>query len=74
MSRPHASLKELRQHRGFTLERLAFESGLSVSAVHRAECGVHWPTPSTLEKLAGTLDTTPEEIERLIGATPEEDH
>ena len=59
------NLKRLRKKRGFTLERLAFQSGISVSSVVQLESGRNSnPTLDTIERLAGSLGVKPEALVR----------
>lgn len=55
-------LKAWREHRGFTLERLAEAVGTTHSTLSRWENGRHPYEQELLEKLATALQTTPGQI------------
>jgi transcriptional regulator with XRE-family HTH domain len=55
-------LRELRSARGWTSERLAQESSLTVSSVSNIERGLQEPRLSTLLVLGETLEVKPSEL------------
>lgn len=55
-------LKEWRQHRRLTQERLAELAGLSKPFVSQLESGSRAYTQATLEKLAGVLECKPGDL------------
>lgn len=55
-------IKELRTRKGMSQEELAQKSGLSLRTVQRIECGETEPRGDTLQRLAGTLDVTPDDL------------
>ena len=69
-SEPHpfaASLRRLREAKGYTVYRLAQKSGLSQITLHRLEKGERSATLDTLVKLADTLQCT---LDELCGRNP----
>lgn len=63
-------IKELRTRKGMSQEELAEKSQLSLRTIQRIEGGETEPRGDTLQRLAKTLGTTPDE---LIDWTEEED-
>ena len=73
-----ASLRMLRERRGWTQEKLAAESDLSPQAISNIERGVSEPTIATLRVMAGTLgfsirqffaaDPTPNDDQEMLSA------
>lgn len=63
-------IREWRQHRGLTLERLADRIGMKASALSYLERGQSAYTQGTLELIAEALQTTPAS---LIMRNPDED-
>lgn len=61
------NLRQARRARGWTLERLAGEAGVSVETVSRIERGQSAPSFDTVELLAGTLAVRPERLFGLAG-------
>jgi transcriptional regulator with XRE-family HTH domain len=59
-----ALLKRLREERGITQEQLAFDAGLTASALSRIERGLNNPGWMTVRRLAAALDVT---LVRLAG-------
>jgi transcriptional regulator with XRE-family HTH domain len=55
-------LKQLREERALTQERLAKRSGVSHGYLARLEIGMHDPSLSTLAKLAKALKVTVAEL------------
>lgn len=55
--RVRRNIVKLRQERGYTQERLAYESGISKGYLSEIESGKKSPTIRTLEKIAETLET-----------------
>jgi transcriptional regulator with XRE-family HTH domain len=53
-----ALLKRLREQRGITQEQLAFDAGLTASALSRIERGLNNPGWMTVRRLAAALDVT----------------
>jgi transcriptional regulator with XRE-family HTH domain len=53
-----ALLKRLREERGITQEQLAFDAGLTASALSRIERGLNNPGWMTVRRLAAALDVT----------------
>jgi transcriptional regulator with XRE-family HTH domain len=49
-------LKRLREERGITQEQLAFEAGITVSALSRIERGLNSPGWGTVSQIAKALD------------------
>jgi transcriptional regulator with XRE-family HTH domain len=66
-------LRELRDRKGLTQERLAKRSALQASAVARLERGQHEPRLSTVLSLAHGLDVSPSELVDNL-AEPESGH
>ena len=56
------NVKRLRQAKGWSQEEFAFESGLHRTYISGIERGVRNPTVAVIEKLAVTLDASPEEL------------
>ena len=50
------NLLKIREAKGYTQEKLAYESGMSKGYLSEVESGKKSPTVRTLEKLAETLD------------------
>lgn len=61
-------VKELRKKRGWTLERLAAESGLSITTISRVENHKKGWSPDSLEKLAKALGVSVGELIDASGA------
>lgn len=57
-------LKRLREDRGITQEQLAFDAGITASALSRIERGLNSPGWMTVRRLAQALDVT---LVRLAG-------
>ncbi len=57
-------LKQLREDRGITQEQLAFDAGITASALSRIERGLNSPGWITVKRLAQALDVT---LVRLAG-------
>jgi transcriptional regulator with XRE-family HTH domain len=55
-------LQNLRQERGLTLEKLAFEADMELTQVHRVLNGTHDPQLTTLDKVAKALGTNLSEL------------
>ncbi len=55
-------IKQLREQRGLTQERLAKKAGLSLGYLARLEIGMHDPSLSTMVKLAKALKVTVAEL------------
>jgi transcriptional regulator with XRE-family HTH domain len=53
-----ALLKRLREERGLTQEQLAFDAGVTVSALSRIERGLNTPGWGTVTRLAEALDVS----------------
>lgn len=51
-----ARIKELREERGLTLEKLAYESGISKGGLSEIERGMREARVSTIEKICNNLD------------------
>jgi transcriptional regulator with XRE-family HTH domain len=51
-------LKQLRDEREITQEELAFEAGITASALSRIERGINNPGWTTVRRLADALDVT----------------
>lgn len=49
-------LKRLREERSITQEQLAFDAGITVSALSRIERGLNSPGWTTVQRLASALD------------------
>jgi transcriptional regulator with XRE-family HTH domain len=49
-------LKRLREERSLTQEQLAFDAGITVSALSRIERGLNSPRWTTVQRLASALD------------------
>ena len=56
------NVKRLRQAKGWSQEKFAFESGLHRTYISGIERGIRNPTVTVIEKLAVTLDVSPEEL------------
>ncbi len=59
-----AHLKRLREERGITQEQLAFDAGMTASALSRIERGLNSPGWMTVRRLAQALDIS---LVRLVG-------
>jgi transcriptional regulator with XRE-family HTH domain len=57
-------LKRLREDRGISQEQLAFDAGMTASALSRIERGLNNPGWMTVKRLAAALDVT---LVRLAG-------
>jgi len=53
-----ALLKRLREQRGVTQEQLAFEAGITSSALSRIERGLNSPGWTTVRRIAKALDVS----------------
>lgn len=51
-------LKRLREDRGISQEQLAFDAGMTASALSRIERGLNNPGWMTVKRLAAALDVT----------------
>jgi transcriptional regulator with XRE-family HTH domain len=63
-------LKRLREDSGITQEQLAFDAGITASALSRIERGLNSPGWMTVRRLAEALDVT---LVRLAGEVEVED-
>lgn len=64
-------IRELRQERGLTMEKLAYESEMdSKGHLSNIERGLVMPTVATLEKLAEGLETSVVDLVNAPGADP----
>jgi transcriptional regulator with XRE-family HTH domain len=61
-------LKQLREDRGITQEQLAFDAGITASALSRIERGLNSPGWTTVRRLAQALDVP---LVRLAGEVEE---
>jgi len=61
-------LKRLREDSGMTQEQLAFDAGITASALSRIERGLNSPGWMTVRRLAEALDVT---LVRLAGEVEE---
>lgn len=59
-------LKSLREERAVTQEQLAFDAGITVSALSRIERGLNSPGFSTVTRIAGALDVRLTELAAAI--------
>jgi transcriptional regulator with XRE-family HTH domain len=59
-------LKQLREDREITQEQLAFEAGITASALSRIERGINNPGWLTVRRLAEALDVTLVELAEQI--------
>ena len=57
-----ALLKRLREDRKITQEQLAFDAGITVSALSRIERGLNSPGWSTVRRIADALGVSLEEL------------
>ena len=55
-------LKRLREERSITQEQLAFDAGITVSALSRIERGLNSPGWTTVQRLANALDISMSEL------------
>lgn len=55
-------LKRLREERAITQEQLAFDAGITVSALSRIERGLNSPGWTTVQRLANALDISMSEL------------
>lgn len=55
-------VKRLREERAITQEQLAFDAGITVSALSRIERGLNSPGWTTVRRLAGALDLRMSEL------------
>lgn len=66
-----ALLKSLREERAITQEQLAFDAGITVSALSRIERGLNSPGFSTVMRISRALDVRLTELAAAIeGARP----
>ena len=56
------ALKELREARFITQRELAARAGVTQATIVRLEQGRHWPTFTTIRKLAAALGVEPAEL------------
>jgi transcriptional regulator with XRE-family HTH domain len=63
-------LKRLREDRGLTQEQLAFDTGLSASALSRIERGLNNPAWTTVVQIAKALDVTVTELAAQMESPP----
>lgn len=63
-------LKRLREDRGLTQEQLAFDTGLSASALSRIERGLNNPAWTTVVQIAKALDVSVTELAAQMEQTP----
>jgi transcriptional regulator with XRE-family HTH domain len=61
-------LKRLREERGITQEQLAFDAGITASALSRIERGLNSPGWMTVKRIIAALDVTLIELARLLEA------
>jgi transcriptional regulator with XRE-family HTH domain len=59
-------LKQLREDREITQEELAFEAGITASALSRIERGINNPGWMTVRRIAEALDVTLVQLARKI--------
>jgi transcriptional regulator with XRE-family HTH domain len=64
-----ALLKRLREERGISQEQLAFDTGLSVSALSKIERGINNPRWTSVWDIARALDVDMVEIVVAVEAT-----
>jgi transcriptional regulator with XRE-family HTH domain len=64
-----AHLKRLREDRAITQEQLAFDAGMTASALSRIERGLNSPGWMTVKRLAQALDIS---LVRLVGEVEQE--
>lgn len=57
-----AILKRFREERGFTQEQLAFDAGITVSALSRIERGLNSPGWGTIMRILKALDVSLQEL------------
>jgi transcriptional regulator with XRE-family HTH domain len=62
-------LKQLREDREITQEELAFEAGITASALSRIERGINNPGWMTVRKLAEALDVTLVQLAKGVEAS-----
>lgn len=55
-------IKQLRTERGFSQEKISFESGLDRSFISQLECGIKQPSLVTIFQLARALQISPARI------------
>ncbi|MBA3808343.1 MAG: helix-turn-helix transcriptional regulator [Solirubrobacterales bacterium] len=55
-------MKRLREERSITQEQLAFDAGITVSALSRIERGLNSPGWTTVQRLADALDLRMSEL------------
>jgi transcriptional regulator with XRE-family HTH domain len=65
------SLARLRRNKGYSQRTLAQAAEVSPSTIWEIEAGRHSPNPSTLRKLAGALNITPEKVMEAIESPKE---
>ncbi|HPC72557.1 MAG TPA: helix-turn-helix transcriptional regulator [Treponema sp.] len=61
-------LKEARKRKLLTVEELASQSGVSVSAINKIEQGAWLPSLKTIRKIAPILGIEPVEVEEFKAA------
>ena len=55
-------LRELRKSAGLTQEQLAEQVSIEPTNLSKIECGMHFPQPEKIEKIAGVLDVSISEL------------
>lgn len=67
------TIRQLRKERGFSQEKLAFESNLDRSFISQLECGIKQPSLITIFQLAKALKISPsiiiKNVETLYNST-----
>lgn len=64
-----ALLKRLREERAMTQEQLAFEAGVTASALSRIERGLNSPGWTTVKRIAKALDVSLAELTTALEQT-----
>jgi transcriptional regulator with XRE-family HTH domain len=64
-----ALLKQLREEREVTQEQLAFDAGITASALSRIERGLNSPGWMTLKRIVEALDVSLVELARALERT-----
>lgn len=64
-----ALLKQLREERDVTQEQLAFDAGITASALSRIERGLNSPGWMTLKRIVEALDVSLIELARALERT-----
>ena len=65
-----AHLKRLREERGVTQEQLAFDAGITASALSRIERGLNSPGWTTVKRIAEALDVSLSRLAAEVEAAP----